>query len=112
MTMLQTAEVVARRYGVSREEQDIYALESQRRTATAQDAGRFDEEIVPIASTRRVVDGDTGTVTFEPVTLEVDECNRTGTTLDGLAELAPVIDDGTVTAGNASQLSDAPPRWW
>jgi acetyl-CoA C-acetyltransferase len=106
MTMLQTAEVVARRYGVSREEQDTYALESQRRTATAQDAGRFDEEIVPISTTRRVVDGDTGTVRFEPVTLEVDECNRPGTTLDGLAELAPVIDDGTVTAGNASQLSD------
>jgi acetyl-CoA C-acetyltransferase len=106
MTMLQTAEVVARRYGVSREEQDAYALESQRRTAAAQAAGRFDAEIVPIASTKRVVDPKTGTVTFEPVTLEVDECNRPQTTLDALAALAPVIDGGSVTAGNASQLSD------
>jgi acetyl-CoA C-acetyltransferase len=106
MTMLQTAEVVARRYGVSREEQDAYALESQRRTAAAQDAGRFDAEIVPIAGTRRVVDPETGTVTFEPVTLEADECNRPQTTLEALAALAPVIDGGSVTAGNASQLSD------
>jgi len=106
MTMLQTAEVVANRYGIGREEQDAYSLESQRRTAEAQRAGRFDDEIVPIATTRRVVDRDTGAVSFEDVTLTADECNRPETTIDGLATLRPVIDGGTVTAGNASQLSD------
>ena len=106
MTMLQTAEVVAERYGVGREEQDAYSLESQRRTAAAQEAGRFDDEIVPMTATKKVVDRATGEESFEEVTLTIDECNRPGTTLDGLAGLKPVIDGGTVTAGNASQLSD------
>jgi acetyl-CoA C-acetyltransferase len=106
MTMLQTAEVVAERYGVSREAQDAYSLESQRRTAAAQEAGRFDEEIVPITTRQHVVDRETGAASLEEVTLTADECNRPGTTLDGLAGLRPVIEGGTVTAGNASQLSD------
>ena len=106
MPMLQTAEVVAARYGVDREAQDAYALESQRRTAAAQQAGRFDAEIVPIQTTKRLVDRETGAVHFEDVTLTVDEGNRPQTTLEGLAALTPVFEGGTVTAGNASQLSD------
>ena len=106
MTMLQTAEVVADRYGVSRERQDEYALESQQRTAAAQQAGRFDDEIVPISTRKRIVDRATGEVSFEDVTLTADECNRPSTTLEGLASLTAVIEGGTVTAGNASQLSD------
>jgi len=106
MSMLETAEVVASRYGVGRDVQDEYSLESQRRTAAAQEAGRFDAEIVPISTRKRVVDRDTGAVSIEDVTLVADECNRPGTTLEGLATLDPVIDGGTVTAGNASQLSD------
>ena len=106
MPMLQTAEVVAARYGVDRAAQDAYALESQRRTAAAQQAGRFDAEIVPIRTTKRLVDRETGAVDFEDVTLTADECNRPDTTLDGLAALSPVFEGGTVTAGNASQLSD------
>lgn len=106
MTMLETAEVVAERYAVSREVQDEYSCESQRRTAAAQGAGRFDEEIVAITTTRRVVDGDGGPDRFEEVTLEGDECNRPGTTLADLTRLATVLEGGTVSAGNASQLSD------
>jgi acetyl-CoA C-acetyltransferase len=106
MSMLETAEVVAKRYGVSREMQDEFALESQRRTAAAQAAGRFDEEIVPISTERVVVDKATGETSRVSVTLEADECNRPDTQLDGLAALAPVLDGGTITAGNASQLSD------
>ena len=106
MTMLETAEVVAARYGVGREAQDEYALMSQQRTAAAQRAGRFDDEIVPISTRMRVVDRDTGAVSVEDVTLVADECNRPTTTLEGLQALSPVIDGGTVTAGNASQLSD------
>jgi acetyl-CoA C-acetyltransferase len=106
MSMLETAEVVAERYGVSREEQDAYALESQRRTAAAQEDGRFDAEIVPIAARKHVVDRATGAESFADITLTQDECNRPQTTLDGLASLPPVIAGGTVTAGNASQLSD------
>jgi acetyl-CoA C-acetyltransferase len=106
MSMLETAEVVAKRYGVSREAQDEFALESQRRTAAAQAAGRFDDEIVPISTERVVVDKETGETSRVPVTLDADECNRPDTQLDGLAALAPVLDGGTVTAGNASQLSD------
>jgi acetyl-CoA C-acetyltransferase len=106
MSMLETAEVVAKRYGVDREVQDVYSLESQRRTAAAQEAGRFDAEIVPISTEKKIVDRETGAVSFEQVTLTADECNRPGTTLDGLAALDPVIDGGTVTAGSASQLSD------
>ena len=106
MSMLETAEVVAARYGLSREAQDEYALESQQRTAAAQQAGRFDAEIVAISTKTQVVDRESGVVSIEDVTLTADECNRPGTTLEGLAGLDPVVEGGTVTAGNASQLSD------
>jgi acetyl-CoA C-acetyltransferase len=106
MTMIETAEVVAKRYGIPRELQDAFALESQKRTAAAQAAGRFDDEIVPITVDQILVDRETGERRSERVTLEQDECNRPQTTLEGLASLAPVIEGGCVTAGNASQLSD------
>lgn len=113
MSMLETAETVAARYGVSREAQDAYALQSQQRTAAAQAAGRFDDEIVPLASVMKVQDRDTGAVSDVAVTLEKDEGNRPSTTLEGLAGLRPVHKDGLtiaeggfITAGNASQLSD------
>ena len=106
MTMLATAEVVAGRYGIDRERQDAFALRSQLRTAAAQEKGRFDAEIVPISTQRRVVDRGTGEAHLEPVTLSADECNRPGTTAEGLASLPPVTEGGTITAGNASQLSD------
>jgi acetyl-CoA C-acetyltransferase len=105
--MLQTAEVVARRYHVSREAQDAYALESQRRTAAGQQAGRFDAEIVPLKTVKLATDKTTGESREETVTLTQDEGNRQDTTASGLAALKPVVsDDGSVTAGNASQLSD------
>jgi acetyl-CoA C-acetyltransferase len=106
MSMLETAEVVAERYGISREAQDCFALESQRRTAAAQTAGRFDEEIVPIHTHKRVIDKQTGAASLEALTLQVDECNRPNTTSEGLASLRPVTKQGSITAGNASQLSD------
>jgi acetyl-CoA C-acetyltransferase len=107
MHMLQTAEVVYDRYGVSRESQDAYSLQSQQRTALAQSEGRFDQEIVPMESIKRVVDKETGAESFETVTLTQDEGNRPSTTLEGLQSLKPVArPDGCVTAGNASQLSD------
>ena len=106
MSMLQTAEVVAARYGVDRERQDAFALRSQQRTARAQAAGAFDAEIVPIATTQRVTDRGSGAVEEVERTLDRDECNRPDATAEGLASLAPVIEGGTVTAGNASQLSD------
>lgn len=106
MPMLRTAEFVATKYGVSREAQDEYALQSQQRTAAAQQAGRFDDEIVPFDTTMLVKDKDTGVVSRHPVTLDRDEGNRPQTTLENLAGLKPVIDGGVVTAGNASQLSD------
>jgi acetyl-CoA C-acetyltransferase len=105
MPMLQTAEVVADRYGISREAQDEYSLQSQVRTAAAQERGAFDEEIVPVHATKQVTDRETGETSFEDVTLDRDEGNRPGTTLEGLAALGPVAG-GTITAGNASQLSD------
>jgi acetyl-CoA C-acetyltransferase len=104
MPMLDTAEVVAARYGIDRERQDAYALRSQQRTAAAQQAGVFDEEIVPITTQRRIADGDHQTLV--DATLSADECNRPSTTAGALAALPPVRDGGTVTAGNASQLSD------
>lgn len=103
-TMLQTAETVAERYGISREAQDQYALQSQKRTAEAQLAGRFDDEIVPVEVDKLVVDAEGGAV-VERVRLAQDEGNRPSTTLEGLAALSPVLG-GSVTAGNASQLSD------
>jgi acetyl-CoA C-acetyltransferase/acetyl-CoA acyltransferase len=106
LPMLQTAEFVARKYGISREAQDAYALESQQRTASAQKAGRFDTEIVPITTTMLETNKATGETREREVTLSRDEGNRAETTLEGLASLKPVLDDGVVTAGNASQLSD------
>lgn len=111
MSMLETAEVVARRYGISREQQDEYALESQRRTAAAQEAGAFDDEIVPLSSTKLTKDKATGEIGSEEVTLDRDEGNRPGTRLEDLSTLNPVLaKDGSegfsITAGNASQLSD------
>lgn len=106
MPMMQTAETVAKKYGVSREAQDEYALSSQQRTAAAQQAGLFDAEIVPFSTTALVKDKATGEVSERKVTITADEGNRPGTTIDSLAGLTPVIDGGTVTAGNASQLSD------
>jgi acetyl-CoA C-acetyltransferase len=106
MPMLETAEFVARKYEVSREAQDRYALESQQRTAAAQRDGRFDTEIVPISATMVFRDRDTGSVSHREVTLEKDEGNRPDTTYEALAKLNPVIAGGVVTAGNSSQLSD------
>jgi acetyl-CoA C-acetyltransferase len=106
MPMLLTAENVARKYAISREAQDEYALSSQQRTARAQAEGRFAAEIVPIAATMAVIDKETKAVSYRDVTLGKDEGNRPETTRESLAALSPVIDDGTVTAGNASQLSD------
>ena len=106
-SMIQTAEVVSNRYGVARETQDEYALQSQMRTAAAQQAGRLDDEIVPLPSVKLVKDKQTGEVSEREVTLERDEGNRPSTTMEGLAGLDPVMgDDAFVTAGNASQLSD------
>jgi acetyl-CoA C-acetyltransferase len=106
MPMLETAEVVAARYGVSREAQDVFSLQSQQRTAAAQAAGRFDAEIVPIKASMAVVDRETKQVSYRDVVLDRDEGNRPDTTLAGLASLKPVKQGGTITAGNASQLSD------
>ncbi|WP_374419434.1 acetyl-CoA C-acyltransferase [Novosphingobium arvoryzae] len=106
MPMLQTAEIVGKRYGISREACDAYALQSQQRTAAAQAAGLFADEIVPCSATMAVTDKATGEVTMKDVTLAKDEGNRPETTLEGLQSLGPVLPDGIVTAGNASQLSD------
>ncbi len=113
MAMIETAEIVADRYKISRERQDKYALESQKRTAAAQQAGKYGEEIVPMETTMAVVNKETKEVTMQPYTVTKDECNRPDTTLEGLQSLAPVFKGGQqvkegkfVTAGNASQLSD------
>ena len=107
MPMIETADIVAARYGISRAAQDEYSLESQRRTAAAQQAGRLSEEIVPMTVTKEVTDKATKAVSQEQVTLTSDECNRPETTLEGLAKLKPVRgEDQFITAGNASQLSD------
>ena len=104
--MITTAEVVAKRYGIGRDAMDAYSLMSQQRTAAAQAAGRFDDEIVPIRVTRQVRDKAGALLSEEAATLAKDEGNRPDTTLDGLAGLRPVQEGGTITAGNASQLSD------
>ncbi|MFO7855342.1 MAG: acetyl-CoA C-acyltransferase [Paracoccaceae bacterium] len=113
MTMLETAEIVAERYGVSRDAQDEFALTSQQRTAAAQQAGRYSDEIAPMSTTMIVQDKATGEISTKQVTLELDEGNRPTTTLEGLQSLKPVFKDGQtvaegkyITAGNASQLSD------
>jgi acetyl-CoA C-acetyltransferase len=106
MPMLDTAEVVARRYRIDREAQDAYALESQRRTASAQETRRFADEIVAVTCTKAVEDKDTRQITYEEVTLARDEGNRSETTIEGLRKLKPVREGGTITAGNACQLSD------
>ncbi len=106
MTMIETADIVAERYGISREAQDAYGLRSQQRMAAAQEAGKFADEIVPMAATMAVKDKETGEVTQHEVTVDRDECNRPNTAMEGLAALSPVREGGFVTAGNASQLSD------
>jgi acetyl-CoA C-acetyltransferase len=113
MTMIETGEIVAERYGISRERQDAYALESQKRTAAAQAAGRYDAEIVPLATRMKTIDKASGTENMVEVTVGRDECNRPDTTLEGLAALKPVHAGGQqvavgkyITAGNASQFAD------
>jgi len=106
MPMLDTAEVVSIRYGISREAQDEYALQSQQRTAAGQQAGRFDDEIVPLPSSMGVMDRETKEISFHDVVLEKDEGNRPETNIEGLASLKTVREGGFITAGNASQLSD------
>jgi len=107
MPMLQTAEIVAQRYGIGREAQDAYALQSQQRTAAAQAAGRFDDEIVPVVATMTVTEKATGETSKREVTIAKDEGARADTTAEGLAALKPVMGpDAIITAGNASQLSD------
>lgn len=113
MTMIETAEIVAKKYGISREAQDEFSLASQLRTAAAHQAGRFDDEIAPMASRKMVVNKETNETSFQDVTLMQDEGFRADTNLEGLAKLKPVFADGEViklgeyvTAGNSSQLSD------
>jgi acetyl-CoA C-acetyltransferase len=113
MPMLETAEVVSERYNISREAQDIYSLQSQQRTAAAQQGGLFDDEIVPMSATRSVFNRETKETTYEDVVVDRDDCNRPSTTLESLAGLEPVWKDGNwvkegrfITAGNSSQLSD------
>ena len=106
MPMIDTAEVVAKRYNIGREAQDKYALQSQQRTAAGQEAGKFDDEIVPLPSNKGVMNKETKEITFEDVVLEKDEGNRPTTDFEGLAGLKPVREGGAITAGNASQLSD------
>jgi len=107
LPMIETADIVAARYKVSREAQDAYALQSQQRIAAAQAAGRLDAEIVAMSTVKAVANKETGEITHHPVTLERDECNRADTTLEGLAKLKPVRGpEHFITAGNASQLSD------
>lgn len=106
MPMLQTAEFVAKKYGISRESQDLYALASQRRTALAQQGGRFDQEIVAFTTSMAVADKVSGAISYREVTLDRDEGNRPDTALEGLSSLKPVLEGGVITAGNASQLSD------
>jgi acetyl-CoA C-acetyltransferase len=106
MPMLHTAEHVAKRYGIGREAQDAYALQSQQRTAAAQQAGLFEGEIVPVSTLKRLTDKVSGEVSYQQVSLDRDEGNRAQTTLDDLSGLKPVVEGGCISAGNASQLSD------
>jgi acetyl-CoA C-acetyltransferase len=106
MPMLETAEFVAKKFGISRERQDEYALESQKRTAAAQAAGLFVNEIVPVTTIKKVQDRETGVISDQEVTLTQDEGNRPSTTIEGLNSLKVVLEKGSITGGNASQLSD------
>ena len=107
MAMIETADIVAERYGVSREYQDEYSLQSQQRMAAAQENGLFAEEIVPMATKMRLVNNETKEETIVDYVVDRDECNRPDTTIEGLAKLKPVRGEGNyITAGNASQLSD------
>jgi len=106
MSMLETAEVVSERYGITRDQQDEYGYQSQMRTAAAQKAGALDDEIVPVTATKVLVDRETGESSTEVVTLTSDEGNRPSTTLEALSGLRTVTEGGAITAGNASQLSD------
>lgn len=107
LSMIETADIVAARYNVSRESQDEYSLISQQRVAAGQESGKFDDEIVPFTTTMKVQNKETGEITSQEVTLTRDECNRPSTTLEGLAALQPVRGpEHFITAGNASQLSD------
>lgn len=107
MSMIETAETVAKRYNVSREAMDEYSLRSQQLTAAGQEAGKFDDEIIPVTTNMVVANKETGETNLHEVTVTKDECNRPGTTLEGLNGLKPVMGEGgTITAGNASQLSD------
>ena len=107
LPMIDTADIVAARYGISREDQDRFALRSQQRTEAAQKEGRYADEIIAVTTTMAVTNKETGETTYREVTATADNCNRPGTTLEGLAKLAPVKGpDKFVTAGNASQLSD------
>jgi len=106
MNMLETAEFVAKKYNISREVQDAYSLQSQKRTAAAQAEGRLTQEIVAFKTTMAVTDKATGTTSHREVTLSMDEGNRPDTSAEGLASLKPVLEGGCITAGNASQLSD------
>ncbi len=106
MPMLQTAEVVAKRYGITREQQDEYGYQSQMRTAAAQEAGKFDQEIIATTTNMGVMNKETKDITYHDVTLTKDEGNRPTTNMGGLSGLRTVIDGGVITAGNASQLSD------
>ena len=106
MPMLETAEFVAKKYGISRAQMDEYSYQSQQRTARAQQAGLFDQEIVPIKATKSIYNKETKETSYQEVTLSQDEGNRPSTQLADLEALTPVVDGGTITAGNASQLSD------
>ena len=107
MPMIGTAEVVAKRYGISREDQDAYSLQSQQRTAAAQGSGKLADEIIEVTTMMDVKDRESGEVSKHEVTIAMDDCNRPNTTLEGLAKLDPVMGEGhTITAGNASQLAD------
>jgi acetyl-CoA C-acetyltransferase len=107
MPMIETADTVASRYNVARAYQDEYSLQSQQRTAAAQEAGKFDDEIIPVSTIMNVTDKESGEVTEHETVVDRDDCNRPGTTLEGLSGLNPVRGEGNfITAGNASQLSD------
>ena len=107
MPMIETADIVAKRYDISREYQDEYSLQSQQRTAAAQQAGLFDDEIVPMETKMKVIDKETGEESVVDYTVDKDECNRPTTSLEGLSSLPPVRgEEHFITAGNASQLSD------